>query len=99
MKKIKSMQQLQDQKKHLQEQQQYLECKMQEQYATLKEYLRPRNLTVAAVNSLLHQKTETHLSEGSVLKNLLTCGISMLAAQIAGKAEKKIQKIFYSNSS
>lgn len=100
MKKIKSIQQLQAEKKQLLLQQHYLEQKMREEWQELKFSLKPSALAGNAINRFISHKTEQNPNgENSILKTTLAYGISLLAKKIITKAETAIHDKLKKNTS
>jgi len=85
MKKIKSMRQLQAEKKRLREERTALENAMQADLQVLKSFLHPAD-----------EKKNTGEAEKpeSIFSRTFRYGVNLLAGQVAGKAEEKLSNIF-----
>lgn len=94
MKKIKNIQELQAEKKKLQQQQIDLEIKMHENWDDLKDSARPINIVKDTINSIITHKTKGNYKGESILKNALAYGASIVAKKLIDKAEEKLGKIF-----
>jgi hypothetical protein len=93
MKQIKSMRQLLQEKKRLEEATEAAADKIHQSWIGLKDALRPSSLAGDALGSVLKHATEPHHGD-SVLKSTLLYGVSQLAKNIAEKAEAKLNKLF-----
>lgn len=99
MKKIKSIQQLQSEKKRLRLQQQYLEQKMQQNWQDLRSELHPSTLAGSAITQFISHKTAQNLSNhNSILKSTVAYGISLLAKKLVNKASTAITNKFSKNT-
>ena len=94
MKKIKSIKHLQAEKKRIQQQQEYLEQKIRNQWNDLKESLKPANLITESLNYHAKSKIKDNLDSDSILKNTLTYGVTLLANNLITKTGEKMSKIF-----
>ncbi|MGF2412105.1 MAG: hypothetical protein ACQUYJ_07245 [Ferruginibacter sp.] len=94
MKTIKSIKQLQAEKKRISQHRQNLENKMGNNWTELKECIKPANIAADKLNSAIKNKTAQNLESDSILKNTFTYGITLLAGKIAGKASDKLNKLF-----
>lgn len=95
MKKIKSIKQLQAEKKRIKQQQQYLENKIQVKWDELKERLTPASIVKDTFSSVIKNKTAENLNGESILKSTFTYGVTLLANRFAEKARDKFGKIFH----
>lgn len=93
MKKIKSIKELQAEKKLIWQRQEALENKIRENWKALKEQLKPVNIAKDAMESILHKKASTVMNEGGIINSSLCYGISVLAGKLAEAAGKKLGKI------
>ncbi len=94
MKKIKSIKQLQSEKKRIKQHQEELEDKLRGNWGALKESLRPVNIAKDTIGSILKNKTEKNLEGENILKSSFTYGVSLLARRFANKAGEKLGKVF-----
>jgi cell division septum initiation protein DivIVA len=95
MKKIRSKQQLEAEKKRLQKEIVQLEEKISNHWHELKQSLQPSAVAKDALNKVIkHQTEHTINGEESILKNTFTYGISLLAKKLADKAEQKFDRMF-----
>ena len=94
MKKIKSIKQLQAEKKKIKQQQAHLEKKIQSNWIELKECLKPANMATDILNKTIKNNTEENLNSGSIIKSTLTYGFTLLAQKFADIAEKKFDRFF-----
>jgi predicted Holliday junction resolvase-like endonuclease len=94
MKTIKSIQQLQTEKKRIKQQQQNLEDKIRSNWSELKESLKPANVAKDALGKIIENKTEENINGESILKSTFTYGASLLAKKMADKAGEKWAKFF-----
>ena len=99
MKKIKSIKQLKAEKLRIEKQQQELQGKMRSNWNDLKESLKPSSIANGALNEFLQNQAIKNLSGGSVFKNTLAYGISMMAKRIADKTGQKLSSLFRSGKS
>lgn len=97
MKKIKSIQQLRDEKRRIQQRQQELEWKIKHRWNGLKESLQPVNLAGDLLGSMMKSKLTSVLAGDHLLKNTFTYGLSLLAGKLAGKAGEKIESLMKKN--
>ncbi len=93
MKKIKSIAQLRSEKTRLQEQEHQLEQAIREQWGDLKILLKPPHIAAGVLDCAIRNKTEDTLHSGSVLKNTLLYGITLLANKMLSKAGKKMSRV------
>ena len=94
MKKIRSIRQLQAEKKRIQQHQEELERKIRGNWKDLKDCLNPANVAKEALNKVIRNKTEDNMNGDSILKNTFTYGVSLLAKRFAEKAAGKVSSIF-----
>jgi hypothetical protein len=94
MKTIKNIQQLQTEKKRIQQKQQNLEDKIRSNWNELKESLRPANVAKDALSKVMQDNTADNINGESVLKSTFTYGASLLAKKMADKAGEKFSKFF-----
>lgn len=94
MKKIKSIKQLQAEKKRIQQRQEDLENKIQGHWKELKENLRPVNIVKESLSKMMKSKTEENLNGDGFMKNAFTYGVTFLAKKIIDSAGAKLGKIF-----
>jgi Skp family chaperone for outer membrane proteins len=95
MKKIRSKQQLEDEKKRMQKEIVQLEEKIRSKWQELKQSLQPSALAKTALNKVIKNQTENTINgEESILKSTFTYGVSLLAKKLADKTEEKIDRIF-----
>ena len=90
MKKIKSIKQLQAEKKRMRIEQRELEEKIKFQWNEFKHYLHPSVLAKETFATVLHHKEEQIYKEDSILKSMLNFGISLLTKKLIDKAGKKL---------
>lgn len=94
MKKIKSIQQLQAEKRRINEHLDYLEDKMNNHWDELKYSLRPASLVKSTFSSILKNKNETNISGEGLLKGTIAFGVSLLVTRLAKKAGEKFRNLF-----
>jgi cell division septum initiation protein DivIVA len=95
MKKIKSIKQLQAEKKRIKQQLEQLEKQAQTNWNDLKESLRPANLAADTLNKIIKNKTAENLNDNSILKNSFTYGVTLLAQKFADKVGDKLSKLLH----
>jgi predicted phage gp36 major capsid-like protein len=93
MKKIKSIKQLQYQKKLIKKHQTELEEKIRSNWKELKERLKPVNITKDAIESILRKKVSNVMNDGGIIKSSLSYGIALLAGKLAETTGEKFSKI------
>ena len=95
MKKIKSIIQLKAEKKRLKLHIGELEHKVRGNWTELKECLRPANIAKDTLDSIFKSKIAANShDEGSILKNIFTYGVSLLAGKFMEKAGNTLSKVF-----
>jgi hypothetical protein len=94
MKKIKSIRQLQAEKKRIRQQQGAMEKRIRESWQGVKENLRPANIAKEAIGGFLGKKTAGSEHEDSLFKTAVNFGLSILAGKLTEKAGEKISKVF-----
>lgn len=94
MKKIKSIQQLQAEKKRIKQRQRECENKMRDNWAGLKASLKPAAIAGDALNSVLKNRAAANLSGDSILQSTVTYGVTLMVQKLAEKAEEKFGKFF-----
>lgn len=94
MKKIKSIKQLQTEKKRIKQHQEELEKKIRSNWNELKECLRPVNIAKDTFSKVIKNKTEENLNGESILKSTFTYGFTLLAKRFTDKAGEKLDRIF-----
>ena len=94
MKKIKSIKQLQAEKKRIQKEQHYLESKIRSDWEEVKESLRPANIAKDTIGNFIRNKTAEDLNDDSIIKGAFTHGLSLLVKKMAGKTGDKFSRIF-----
>ena len=90
MKKIENIQQLQEERKRLENQQQVLENTILDNWDNLKEGLSPRNIAKEAYSKIL----TAAFTGNSIIKAGLTYGAGMLVKKLAGKGTSKLASLF-----
>jgi hypothetical protein len=91
---IKSIQQLQTEKKRIKQHQQNLEDKIRSNWYQLKESLKPANVAKDALSKVMQNNTAENINGESVFKSTFTYGASLLAKKFADKAGEKFNKFF-----
>ncbi|MBL7701942.1 MAG: hypothetical protein JNM14_06805 [Ferruginibacter sp.] len=91
MKKIKTIKELQAEKKRIRQNQAMLENKVALNWKELKESLRPGNIARDAVAGMLN-KTSSGINNAGFVKNILSNGIAILAGKLVDKAAKRFSK-------
>jgi hypothetical protein len=94
MRRIKSIHQLQAEKRRIKSKQQVLEHNIRTQWTALKESFKPSNIAGAAFSSLVRNKTLTSLATDGIVKGAVGYGVSLLANQLVNKADGKWLNIF-----
>ncbi len=94
MRKIKSIHQLQAEKKRLKQQQAELENKLRDNWGGLKDSLKPAQIAKEAFSSVVENKMGFTPNGESILKNTLHYGIALLAKKITTRATEKLDKLF-----
>jgi cell division septum initiation protein DivIVA len=94
MKTIKSIKQLQAEKKRMTLRRQELEKRMGNNWAELKSCIQPANIAADTLNSTIKNKTAEKMEHDSILKSTFTYGITLLASKIVNKAGDKLNKLF-----
>lgn len=94
MKKIKSIQQLQQEIKRVQQERQMLEHQIHKDWEELKLSLKPSSLVRDTLGGLLQSKAIPMLVGGNVLKGTAAFAVTMLAQKLAVTTGKGIWKFF-----
>jgi hypothetical protein len=94
MKKIKSIKQLQAEKKRIRKEQEALEETIRSSWKELKESISPGSVAKEALGKVLNNKTAANMNGESVLKSTFTYGISLLAKKFADKAGRTFGGLF-----
>ena len=94
MRKIKSIQQLQAEKKRMRQQQEETEKKIWASWQGVKENLRPVNIVKDAIGGVLRKKTTDNCHKDSLLKTAIHFGLTLLAGKLTEKAGEKLSKVF-----
>ncbi|MFM9911673.1 MAG: hypothetical protein ACKVOW_20295 [Chitinophagaceae bacterium] len=94
MKKIKSIHQLQFEKKRIKQEAAALENKIRSNWHELRDTIKPVTIVQGVMSKLIKDKTAEAINGESILKNTFTYGISLLAKKFADKTEEKLEKIF-----
>jgi len=95
MKKIKSIKQLKAEKKRLRLRQTELEDKIQNDWAELKETIKPVSVMKEAYNKFMDKEAEANLNgEVNIFKSTLNYGISLMAKKFTEKAGEQLDKLF-----
>jgi hypothetical protein len=89
MKKIKSLQQLQSEKKKLQQQQEELENRMVYLWKEVKYSFTARQMAKETLQKLIQSYLSKNLSDQSLLKTTLVFGATILAKRLVNKRENK----------
>ncbi len=92
MKKIKSLKQLQAEKKLLQQRQEALEGKMRSNWNELKESMKPLNIAKHALGTVLKVGAATTLNGKGMVKNAVTYGVTLLANKFIDKWSNRFKK-------
>lgn len=98
MKKIKSIRQLQNEKKRIKLREEELEKKIRSNWSELKESIKPAAIAKDTFSKVMRDKTEDNVNGESVLKSTFTYGMSLLAKKFADKAGERFDKMFKKNS-
>ena len=94
MKKIKSIKELQTEKKQIIKHQEELKNKIRSNWIELKECLKPINVAKNTLSKMIRNKTAENLNDESILKSSFTYGVILLAKRFADKAGKKLDSFF-----
>lgn len=94
MRKIKSIKQLQAEKKRIKQQQTLVEDKISLKWKELKERLRPLNITRDAIESILRKTASYDMNSEVIIKNSLYYGIALLATKLVESASEQLSNIF-----
>lgn len=94
MKKIKSIQQLQAEKKRIKQRKLDSETKMHDSWAGLKASLQPAAITGDALGNLLKKGAASNLAADGIFRNTLTYAITLMAQKLSEKAEEKLAGFF-----
>jgi len=94
MKKINCIQDLHTQRKLIRENQLLLQEGIKYNWQELKESIKPQNMILDTLNSLIVRKTDQVLPKESFFKNLIVYGLSIVAKKISEKAGDKISHFF-----
>jgi hypothetical protein len=98
MTKIKSIEELQNERMRIRQHQIELEARMQDDWSDLKEYLRPGSITENKVR-ILTNKTRQNLKSTSVVKSVFLFIVTLMARKFADNAEEKLTQYFKGNLS
>jgi uncharacterized protein YllA (UPF0747 family) len=98
MKKIKSIKQLQNEKRRIKLREEELEKKIRGNWNELKESLKPASIVKETFSNAMKHKAENNVNGESVFKNTFTYGMSLLAKKIADKAGIGFNKLFKTTS-
>ncbi|MBL0358236.1 MAG: hypothetical protein IPP72_15805 [Chitinophagaceae bacterium] len=94
MKKIKSIHQLQAEKRRIRQRREDMENRIRSNWCDLKKDLKPVNLAGEALSTVLKNKAAA-LPEGEhILKSTFTYGVSLLAQKLADKAGDSLETLF-----
>ncbi len=94
MKKIKSIQQLQAEKKRIKQRQRECENRIRDNWAGLKASLKPSAIAGDAFNSVLKNGAAASLAGDSILQNTVTYGVTLMVQKLAEKAAEKFCNFF-----
>jgi len=94
MKKIKSIQQLQAEKKRIRQRQKECENKIRDNWAGLKASLKPAAIAGDVLSTVLKNRAAANLAGDSILQNTVTYGVTLLVQKLAEKAEEKFGGFF-----
>lgn len=94
MNKIRSIKQLEAEKKRIKQQREKLEDKLRSEWNELKDCLKPVNIAKDTLGSILKNRTESNFEDEHILKTSFTYGVSLLAGRVADKTGKKLNSFF-----
>ncbi len=94
MRKIKSIKQLQNEKKRIKLRGEELENKIRGNWSELKECVKPAAIAKDTFSKVMRDESGDNVNGESVLKSTFTYGISLLAKKIADKAGMRFDKMF-----
>jgi len=92
MKKIKSLKQLQAEKKLLQQRREALEDKMRSNWNELKESMKPLNIAKNALGTVLKVGAATTLNGKGMVRNAVAYGVTLLANKFIDKWSNRSKK-------
>jgi hypothetical protein len=96
MTKIKSIEELHDERMRIRQHQIELEARMQDDWSDLKEYLRPGSITENKVG-ILRNKTRQNLKSASVVKSAFLFIVTLMARKFADNVEEKLAQFVKDN--
>lgn len=94
MKKIKSIQQLQAEKRRLRQEQEAIEKCIRENWHEVKDGLRPANIAREALGGMFRKRTSTDERTGGLWKTAVEVGLTILAGKLGENALEKLMTIF-----
>lgn len=94
MKKIKSIQHLQAEKKRIRLEQKEIESRIRVNWQEVKENLHPANLAKDAFSSMFNKKTTSKERDGGWLHTLIELGLAFVAGKFGEKATEKLSWFF-----
>lgn len=94
---IKSIKHLRAEKKRLAQRQQELEQKIRNTWTELKQSIKPSTIAAEAFGDAAKNSTQKNTDHNSILKNLVSFGVSILAKKLADKTGEKLGKMFSRN--
>ena len=92
MKKIKSLKQLQAEKKLLKQRQEALENKMRSNWNELKDSMKPLNIAKNALGTVLKAGAASTLNGKGMVRNAVTYGVTLLANKFIDKWSNRSKK-------
>jgi hypothetical protein len=98
MKKIKSIKQLQAEKKRIKQKQEAIENQIRVSWKELKETLQPVNMAKDAIGSIFRKTPTENINQNSLLKTVFNFGLTLLAGKLTEKAGERLRKIFSKSS-
>ena len=97
MRKIKSIRQLQNEKKRIKLREEELEKKIRSNWSELKESIKPAAIAKDTFSKVMRDKTGENINGESVLKSTIKYGVSLLAKKFTDKAGEKFDWMFRKN--
>jgi len=94
MKKTNSISEIYERRKLIREQQALLEAEIKNSWDELKESIKPQNIMLDTLTSLIVQKTDSVLPNGGLFKNLIVYGLSVVAKKISEKGGEMFSRFF-----
>ncbi|MBL7728910.1 MAG: hypothetical protein JNM68_14535 [Dinghuibacter sp.] len=94
MKTINSIKQLKAEKKRLAEQLQVQEEQMRQNWGDLKDALRPANMAMDTVSSIMNRKAASTENKDNLLKSVLSYGAWLLTRKIMDKTGKRMSRFY-----